>query len=95
VFAVALGGLDFTTCRFAFPFCGASARSDIAKTLLYRQPMQIGSLLVCSSGVYLRVERHFVSPLIRKLVSFRNPLGRPVDVKKTPMIGGEKQKGKN
>ena len=77
--AVVLSGLEFTTCRFAFPVCGISVRRDIAKTLLYRQLMQIGSVLVCSSGVYVRVERRFVS-LLRKLVSFPSLPGRLLDV---------------
>lgn len=78
-FGPILSGLEFTTCRFAFPLCGISVRRDIAKTLLYRQLMQIGSLLVCGSGVYVRVECRFVS-LICNLVSFPRLEGRLLDV---------------
>lgn len=79
VLTVVLSGLEFMTCRVAFPLCGVSVRGGIAKALLYRQLVQIGSLLVCSGGLYVRVKRRFVS-LIRKLVSFRTVPGRLVDV---------------
>lgn len=41
-----LSGLGITTCRFAMRLRRKSMRRDVAKTLVYRQLLQISSLFV-------------------------------------------------
>jgi hypothetical protein len=43
VAAMILSGLDITTCRFAMLLHRKSVRRDVAKTLVYRQLLQISS----------------------------------------------------
>jgi hypothetical protein len=82
-----LSGLDITTCRFAFRLRRKSVRRDVAKTLIYRELLQIGSVFVESGGLHVRVERRFVS-LIRELMSLPDPLGRQLDVFFSSLLSG-------
>jgi len=79
VVPVTLSGLEITTCCFLLLFRRNSVRRDIAETLLDRQLVHIGSVLVCGGGLYVRVVRRFVS-LLRELLSLPRPPGRLLDV---------------